>query len=137
MPAQLQPSDLIAVDFVGPVRQAQQARSRVGGAEEIVVVRSGPPNAWIAQSITWQAISGAATLIIAISVLAALFPTVSIIQAALSVSKRACSIRILDLAIRSSVTVCSASGRPNGLRSSTRRHILSRIRSASPISRIQ
>jgi hypothetical protein len=37
-----------------------------------------PPCTWIAQSITWQAMLGAATLIMAISLAATLLPTVSI-----------------------------------------------------------
>ena len=47
---------------------------------------------------------GAATLIIAISARAALLPTVSIMCAALSVSRRACSIMMRASAMRSCVT---------------------------------
>ena len=59
---------------------------------------------------------GAATLIIAISLCAALLPTVSIIHAACSTSSRAWSISMRDSAMRSRVTPCSASGLPNATR---------------------
>jgi DNA-binding transcriptional LysR family regulator len=69
-----------------------------------------PPCAWMAQSITWHAMLGAATLIIAISLAAALLPTVSIICAALSTRKRAWSMSMRASAMRSRVTPCSATG---------------------------
>ena len=56
-----------------------------------------PPKIWIARSTTASATRGATTLIAAISLRAPLAPTVSIIQAALSVSSRACSISIRDV----------------------------------------
>jgi hypothetical protein len=75
-----------------------------------------PPCAWIAQSITCCAMFGATILIIAISARAALLPTVSIIDAALSVSSRACSMRQRDSAMRSCQTDCSDTGLPNATR---------------------
>jgi hypothetical protein len=96
-----------------------------------------PPNAWIAQSTTWHAMFGAAILIIAISRRASLLPTVSIIAAVFSVSRRVCSIMMRASAIRSSVTVCSDTGLPNATRCCVRRHIISSARSARPIRRMQ
>jgi hypothetical protein len=75
-----------------------------------------PPKTCIAQSITWQAICGATTLIIAISALALLLPATSIIQAALSVSSRAWSILQRASAMRSSVTPCCAMVLPKAVR---------------------
>ena len=72
------------------------------------------PCTCIAQSITWQAMFGAATLIIAISLRAALLPTVSIFHAACSTSRRAWSIRMRALAMRSCVTVWSATALAEG-----------------------
>jgi hypothetical protein len=63
---------------------------------------------------------GATTLIIAISPLAPLLPTVSIMYAALSVSRRACSIMQRASAMRSCVTPCAATGLPNATRCSVR-----------------
>ncbi len=80
---------------------------------------------------------GAATLIMAISWRASLLPMVSIIHAAFSVKSRHCSIAMRASAMRSSVTVCSATGLPKATLSSARRHIISRQRSASPTRRMQ
>ena len=91
----------------------------------------------MAQSITCNAMFGAATLIIAISARAALLPTVSIMCAALSVSSRACSMRIRASAMRSNVTVRSDTGLPNAVRDLARTHIFSSARSAWPMSRMQ
>ena len=96
-----------------------------------------PPWAWIARSMTRQAIDGAMTLMAAISVRAALLPTVSIIQAALRVSRRACSISQRDSAIHSWTTPCWAMGLPKASRSATRRTMAPNARSARPISRMQ
>ncbi len=96
-----------------------------------------PPKICIAQSITWQAIDGATTLIIAISAFAPLLPATSIIQAALSVSRRAWSIMQRACAMRSRVTPCSASGRWKATRLMARLHISSSERSARPIRRMQ
>ena len=63
-----------------------------------------------------SAMFGAFTLIAAISVRAALLPTVSIIQAAFSVSRRAHSISMRASAMRSSQTECSAMRLPNAVR---------------------
>ena len=68
---------------------------------------------------------GAATLIIAISARAALVPNLSIIQAALSVSSRACSIMMRASAMRSCVTVWPEMRVPNAMRLVVRRHIRS------------
>jgi hypothetical protein len=75
-----------------------------------------PPCACMAQSITWQAMVGATTLIMAISVRATLLPATSIIQAALSVSRRAMSILQRASAMRSCVTVCWATVLPKATR---------------------
>src|SRR5690606_32653164 len=83
-----------------------------------------PPCAWIAQSSTFSAMLGAATLIIAISRRATLLPTVSIMYAAFSTSSRACSIMMRASAMRSRVTPCSASVLPNGARTRARLHII-------------
>ena len=87
--------------------------------------------------MTRSAMFGAATLIIAISFRAALLPTVSIMYAAFSTSRRACSMPMRASAMRSSVTVCSAIGLPKATRRLTRRHMASRARSATPITRMQ
>ena len=89
------------------------------------------PWTWIALSITHCAVAGAATLIAEISVAAPFAPTVSISQARLQHQQP----QLLDAGSgtrRSSLrtTPCSASGRPNATRSSTRRHIRSNARSA-------
>src|SRR5437667_44179 len=70
----------------------------------------------MARSMTSVATRAAITLIAAISVWAAFFPTVSIIQAVFSVSSRTCSICILDSAMRSRTTPWSASGFPTATR---------------------
>ena len=67
--------------------------------------------------MTHSAIAGVAILMAWISVCAPLLPTVSISQAVLSTSSRACSMRTRDSAIQSRTTPCSASGRPNATRS--------------------
>ena len=64
-------------------------------------------------------------MISAISRRAALLPTVSIFQAAWNTSRRHWSIMMRLLAMRSMVTPWSASGLPNGWRSSERLHIIS------------
>ena len=87
--------------------------------------------------MTLSAMFGATTLIIAISARALLLPTVSIMWAVFSVSRRACSISMRELAICSITTPCSASGRPKATRVLARLHIASSERSANPISRIQ
>ncbi len=79
VPAEFEAGDLIAMHFVGAVGEAQGAGRGVGiGQAEIVADAARRRDAWIAQSITWQAMFGATTLIIAISPRAALLPTVSI-----------------------------------------------------------
>ena len=80
---------------------------------------------------------GATTLIIAISERASLLPTVSILYAALSVSRRAWSIMQRDSAMRSCQIDCSDSGLPNATRSDSRSIIDSSARSAAPIERMQ
>src|SRR5438128_1684127 len=62
----------------------------------------------MARSTSFCAIFGATTLIIAISLRAALLPTVSIMWAACNVSSRAWSISMRDSAIHWRVTPCSA-----------------------------
>ena len=64
----------------------------------------------MAQSITCNAMLGAATLIMAISCFATLLPAVSIFHAAFNVRKRAWSIMMRASAIRSRVTPWSAIG---------------------------
>ena len=66
---------------------------------------------------------GTATLISAMACLAALLPTVSIMYAACSTSRRAWSISMRDWAIRSSVMSFSASRLPNATRFSDRWHM--------------
>ena len=61
----------------------------------------------------------------------------SIIQAALSVSSRAMSMRQRASAIRSWVTVCEATVLPKATRDDARLHINSNARSARPIRRMQ
>ena len=87
--------------------------------------------------MTWQAMFGATTLIIAISALALLLPAMSIIQAAFSVSRRAWSIRQRASAMRSCVTVCCATVLPKAVRLTARSHISRSERSARPIRRMQ
>ena len=90
---------------------ARRRRSRRAGSRRET---PPPPCTCIAQSITWQAMFGATTLIIAISALAALLPATSIIHAAFSVSRRAMSIWQRASAMRSRVTPCSATVRAEG-----------------------
>ena len=81
---------------------------------------------------------GATTLIIAISACAALLPTVSIIQAAFSVSSRACSIshaRLGDALADHALLGERLAERD--ARSDARWHISSSARSARPIRRMQ
>ena len=68
---------------------------------------------------------------------ACLLPTVSISQAAFSVSSRAISISIRDSAIQSWTLARSATGWPNVTRDTARAHISSSARSAAPIARMQ
>ena len=91
----------------------------------------------MAQSMMSQAILGATTLIMAISLRADLLPAVSIIQAALRVSRRAMSILQRASAIRSCVTPCADTSLPNAVRLDALRHINSKARSAKPIRRMQ
>jgi hypothetical protein len=58
--------------LVGAVGEPQHARRRL--REAVIAVTPALPEAWIAQSITRQAMLGAATLIIAISARGALLP---------------------------------------------------------------
>src|SRR5262249_36125678 len=96
-----------------------------------------PPWAWMAQSITWQATLGACTLIMAISLRAALLPAMSIFHAALSTMQRAPSIMIRASAMRCLVPPYPAIARQNVTRSEARRHIFSSATSACPIRRMQ
>src|SRR2546428_184071 len=98
-----------------------------------------PPPPWscMARSITPSVMLGTATLISAIAWRAALLPTVSIMCAAWSTSRRAWSISIRDCAMRSSVMSLSASGLPKATRFIARLHISSSARSATPIWRMQ
>ncbi len=96
-----------------------------------------PPWAWMARSTTRSAMFGAITLMAEISIRAPLLPTVSISQAAFSVSSRAWSISMRQSAIHSWITPCSASVLPNATRPRTRRHISSSARSAMPMQRMQ
>ena len=125
------------MDFVRSIGQPQQPRRGIGGGSPKSLLVPAPPWAWIAQSITWQAMFGTATLIIAISALAVRLPTVSIMCAACSVNSRDCSIMMRDSAMRSCVTVCSDTGLPKATRLRVRTHIFSSVRSARPISRMQ
>ncbi len=95
------------------------------------------PWAWMARSITRNAMFGTATLIAAISVKAPLAPWLSISQAALSVSRRACSMSmrlvgdpLLDHALLGKRTA------EGDARSDPPAH-RSRARSAAPIVRMQ
>ena len=136
--AELELSELVAVDLVGSVSEAEQpSLSRMPRQGRSRCWCQLAPKAWMAQSTTLHAMLGAAILIIAISRRASRFPTVSIKWAVFNVSSRVCSMAMRDSAIRSKVTVCSETGRPNVTRCEVRRHIISRARSASPISRMQ
>ena len=79
----------------------------------------------------------ATTLIIEISRRASRLPSVSILQAAFSVSRRACSVSIRLLATKSWTNCLSASLPPNASRSLARWHIISIARSQVPIARMQ
>ena len=76
-------------------------------------------------------------MIAAISVRAWRLPTVSISQAAFSVSSRAISISMRDSAIQSWMLARVASGCPKVTRETARSHIASSARSAAPIARMQ
>src|SRR4028118_454195 len=91
----------------------------------------------MARSRTRRVALGATTFIWAISERASLLPTVSIMWAAFRVRSRACSISILESAIHSMITPCSASGLPNPSRLLTPPHISSSALSATPIWRMQ
>ena len=76
---QLQLRDLVAVHLVRAVGDPQRPDPGViVGASRNRRDTPAPPWAWIAQSITFNAMFGATTLIIAISARAALLPAVSI-----------------------------------------------------------
>ena len=95
------------------------------------------PWACIARSQTSWHICGATILIIEIRSAAALLPSLSILSAAASVSRRACSIWQRDFAMSCRMLLCSLSLRPNATRFSTRRHIHSSARCAAPTRRMQ
>ena len=96
-----------------------------------------PPNAWMASSMMRSAMIGAATLIIAISPCAALFPARSIMSAALRQRSRVISMSMRALATRSSHTDCSAMVLPNAVRDISRFTIASSASSAAPMVRMQ
>src|SRR5438093_9277 len=96
-----------------------------------------PPCTCMAQSSTCNVMFGTATLISAMACLAALLPTVSIMNAACSTSSRAWSILMRASAMRSSVTSWSAMRLPKATRLIERLHISSSARSATPIWRMQ
>ena len=99
--------------------------------------RPPAPCAWMARStISWTTL-GVAILIAWISVCAPRLPTVSISQAVLSTSSRSCSTATRDSAIHSRTTPCCEQRRPKATRLSTRAHISSIARSATPIARMQ
>ena len=79
----------------------------------------------------------ATTLIIEISRRASFLPYVSIFQAARRVSRRACSVSIRDLAMKSWTNCFSASFEPNASREFARAHIISIARSQLPMARMQ
>jgi hypothetical protein len=124
------------VDLVGAVDEVQRAGVYIDASGQSSETPA-PPKSWIARSITLVATRAAATLIAAISMRAPLLPTVSMSQAALRTSSRACSISMRDSAMRSWTTPCSASGLPNGVRSHARSHISSSAFSARPTARMQ
>ena len=95
------------------------------------------PCTCIARSSTRWCICAAITLIIEMSWRAARLPSVSIFQAACSTIRRAESISMRDLAMKSCTNCFSASGPPNDSRSCARLHISSKARSAEPIARMQ
>ena len=82
--------------------------------------------------MTRQAISGATTFIMAISVFAALLPALSMRSAANNVNRRAWSISIRESAIHSRITPWRASAWPKATRAWVRSHMSSSARSASP-----
>ena len=106
VPRQLGLADLVAMDLVKTVGQLQETRRRMGSRDTTVIVGPAAAERLHGPGDHLQAIFGAATLIIAISALATLLPTVSIMYAALSVSKRDCSIMMRASAMRSIVTPC-------------------------------
>ena len=102
--AQLPAGERPAVHLVRAVGEAQRAGAAPTGAASGKSWLTPPaPCAWIALSSTHSAIGGTAILIAWISVCAPLLPTVSISQAVLSTSSRACSMRTRDSAIHSPI----------------------------------
>jgi hypothetical protein len=95
------------------------------------------PNAWTASSITFSAMFGALTLIIAISARAALLPALSIRSAAFRHSSRVASISVRASATRCSQMLWSESFFPNATRDCSRSHISPSASSAAPIVRMQ
>src|SRR5438309_1695798 len=91
----------------------------------------------MARSVTAVSSRAATTLMAEISVRAALLPSVSISQAALRQSSRACSISSRDSAAQPPMTPWLASGPPKAWRVSARSTMSSRVRSALPIRRMQ
>ncbi len=109
------------------------AKSR---ASTVSSLTPAAPYVCTARSTTLCATSIATTLIAATSERAAALPWVSISQDALRVSRRAWSISTRLRAIHSRTTPWSASGPPNASRSTARRHIIDKARSANPIARM-
>src|SRR5262245_216934 len=121
----------------GPSARRRARAQAQAAARPKSALTPAPPCAWMARSITRRATCGATTLIMAISARASLLPTVSIMYAALSVRSRACSISMRESAMSARIVPCSASGLPKATRESTRRHMASRERSATPMRRMQ
>src|SRR5690606_10768421 len=121
----------------GPSASRRVRRPAHIAASGVSALTPAPPCTWMARSTTSIATRGAITLIAATSDRAACTPCLSISQAVLRVSSRACSIAIRDSAICSRTTPCLASGPPNASRDSARLHISSSARSAAPIARMQ
>ena len=135
--AQLLARDRAQVDLVRAVGQVQgpQVGPRLG---QRGVGRDAGPAVDLDRPVEDVAAArGAATLIAAISVRAPLAPTLSISQAALSTSSRACSIASRDSAIHSWTTPCRAIVDPKVERDDARAHISSSARSATPRLRMQ
>ena len=88
------------------------------------------PKVWIARLVTVVWRRGQTTLIIEISLRAALAPTLSIIQAVFNTSRRACSISTRESAIHSATVPCSCRYLPKVLRSAARSHISSSAKEA-------
>ena len=114
MAAQLLARDRAQMHLVRPVGQMQGAQLGPRHGQRRVVRDARPRRCtWIARSSTYDAARGAATLIAAISVRALRTPAVSMSQAVLSTSSRACSIASRDSAIHSWTMPCLAMGWPN------------------------